>query len=362
MYQNDSLISRTITFLRFPLIIAVVFIHTPLNEVMVNGISLVKEGMFPIYDLIFQIISKEIAAIAVPLFFFISGFLFFYKVNSFTTKVYFTKLQKRVKTLLIPYIFWNLIALSFTLLSYIFLSSMLSGRNELLTNYNYIDWLNIFWNNNNSGLPICRPFWFIRDLIIVILFSPFIYYLIKYLKVFGIIILGLLWIFGFWFDTISFSIISFFFFSFGAWFSVNNRDFILIFRKCRLMPILYIIILIISILMWYKDIKYNYIHNIGIIIGLLSVISLSSQIIEKNRIKPNTFLATSSFFIYAYHGMPIALLMKIYMKYTIPYINEWTMIIGYILIPFIVTSIGIGIYATLHKFFPSFTALITGGR
>ena len=100
-----SILSKTMTYLRFPLIIAVVFIHTQLGETIINGESVAEESKFIIHDILFHIITNELARIAVPLFFFISGFLFFYKTDSFTLEKYKNKLKKRFRTLLIPYFF-----------------------------------------------------------------------------------------------------------------------------------------------------------------------------------------------------------------------------------------------------------------
>ena len=100
MSSNNDRLSKTIMFLRFPLIVAVVFIHTNLADVMINGRLLVNEGQFPIHDLFRHIITNELARIAVPLFFFISGFLFFYHTD-FSMKMYKQKLKKRVRTLLV---------------------------------------------------------------------------------------------------------------------------------------------------------------------------------------------------------------------------------------------------------------------
>lgn len=363
LQYNDTILSKTILFLRFPLIIAVIYIHTQLNETVIDGIALTKEYQFPIHDLLFHIITNEIAQIAVPLFFFISGFLFFYKTIIFNRKEYAKKLKKRFKSLLIPYIFWNLTVFLLAFLSQIFLSSMLSGNSKLIVNYTFTDWLNIFWDHK-EGTPICYQFWFIRDLIIVALFTPLIYYFIKYTKIYGIILLGTLWTFNIWFDIVGFSITSFFFFSFGAWFSLNKRNFTIDFSPLRrISTIAYIVLLILNTSLWYYKItEFYYIKNISIIIGMIAIISWTAFGLKNNKIKPNEFLAASSFFVYAYHNMPIGLLNKVYIKYTAPYISEWTMVIGYIFIPFIIAFLGVGIYSVLHKYMPSFCALITGGR
>lgn len=360
---NNDTLSQTITFLRFPLIIAVVFIHTNLGGTVIQGVSLSENMNFTIHDTLFHILTNEIARTAVPLFFFISGFLFFYKTSFFTLGDYIKKLKKRIKSLFIPYIFWNLVVIFLTFLSQIFLPSLLSGRKKLLVDYNVIDWLNTFYDYGN-GLPICYQLWFIRDLIIVVILSPIIYYFIKYTKIYGIAILSILWIFNLWFDVVGFSIESFFFFSLGAWFSINRKDFTKVVSSLRwTSTIAYIILIVIDTYLWYYKItNYTYIQNVGIIIGMITIISWTAFKLKNKKIKPNAFLSASSFFVYAYHGMPIGLLIKVYIKATTPYINEFTMIAGYLLIPIIIVSIGVGIYAILHKYLPSFTALITGGR
>ena len=69
MLSNNDILSKTIMFLRFPLIVAVVFIHTNLTDIMINGTLLVDEGQFPIHDLFRHVVTNELARIAVPLFF-----------------------------------------------------------------------------------------------------------------------------------------------------------------------------------------------------------------------------------------------------------------------------------------------------
>lgn len=363
MITSTSILSKTITYLRFPLIIAVVFIHTQLGDTIINGMSVAGENNFLIHNLLFHIITNELARIAVPLFFFMSGFLFFYKTDTFNLDSYIKKLKKRFRSLLIPYIFWNIVVVLLFFLSQLFLSSLLSGKNKLIVDYSIIDWLNILWDKGD-GSPICYQFWFIRDLIVVVLLSPLVYYFIKYIKIYGVILLGMLWTFGLWFDVVGFSITSFFFFSFGAWFSINKRDFTIDFNKYRSSStIIYLILLIVNTIIWYNNIEnLGFVHNIGILVGIVTVISWTAFGLEKNKIKPSTLLAGSSFFVYAYHGMPIALLIKVYMKLTAPFISEFTMIAGYLIIPFIIVSIGVGVYAILHKHLPRFTAFITGGR
>lgn len=203
--------------------------------------------------------------------------------------------------------------------------------------------MNLFWNHR-EGMPVCYQFWLIRDLIFVILCSPAVYYFIRYGKIFSLILLGVLWMFGIWFEVSGISITAFFFFSFGAWFSINKRNFTVDFRPMLLLvTILYVIFVIVSTLLWYNEVKgCSFISNIGIILGLISVVAWTALGMEKNKLGVSAFLAGSAFFVYAYHGMPIALVVKYWVKLLQP-ASEVTMLAGYVLIP-------------------SFIGLITGGR
>ena len=65
-----------------------------------------------IYDSIRIFMCHVISRAAVPTFFLISGYYFFYKIKDFTFDNYKDKLKKRIRTILIPYLLWNAIAIS----------------------------------------------------------------------------------------------------------------------------------------------------------------------------------------------------------------------------------------------------------
>lgn len=105
---------------------------------------------------------------SVPLFFIISAALFFRNYNS---SQYADKLKKRIKTLLIPYLAWNVVWLIFNIVtSYTFISNYFIGREKFeITLLNVL--LAIFHHKGNG------PFWFLFDLIFFVLLTPFIDYL-----------------------------------------------------------------------------------------------------------------------------------------------------------------------------------------
>lgn len=162
---------------------------------MISGNLMVTEGQFPVYDVFRYIVSEQLATIAIPLFFFISGFLFFYR-SDFSLAVYGTKLRKRIRTL----------------------------------------------------LP-----------------------------------------------------------------------------------------------------------------SMVAVVTLVASGIATKKLGVSPFLAGSSFFVYAYHGMPETLVSKYWVKLLQP-ASEVTMLAGYLLVPIFIVCVGVGVYAVMRKYLPSFTSLITGGR
>lgn len=108
---NDELLSETISSLRFPLTVGVVFIHFNLAQ-KVFSIHGVKYGLNnpDWYYSIINFFSDVLPCIGVPLFFFISGFLFFYK-KEFNGTVYRQIMHRRATTLMLPYFLWNFIAI-----------------------------------------------------------------------------------------------------------------------------------------------------------------------------------------------------------------------------------------------------------
>ena len=62
MMTNEDLQSKTISFLRFPLIVGVVLIHSHFSTVVINGVDLIEGGHFPAYTLISYLFSDIFSA------------------------------------------------------------------------------------------------------------------------------------------------------------------------------------------------------------------------------------------------------------------------------------------------------------
>ncbi|APW37491.1 hypothetical protein RD110_10060 [Rhodoferax koreense] len=98
--------SARLALLRFPLIVGVVFVHAYGGSMNLSNSEISPIKNSPIVGFVQDFISNGLARTAVPLFFVISGYLFFLK-EGWSFEHYQNNVISRVKTLLIPFLFWG---------------------------------------------------------------------------------------------------------------------------------------------------------------------------------------------------------------------------------------------------------------
>ena len=381
---ESKLMSQTISYLRFPLTVAVVYIHFNISRkgISVHGINYGINNPDWYFYLI-NLFSYVIASIAVPLFFFISGYLFFNKTE-FNANIYKSKLLSRTKTLLVPFVLWNLIAIIFQAIRLVpAFSSLFPGAYKTELHISFIRIFNTFFKNTlqngifvspigytqteiiNEPYPIDIPLWYIRDLMVMVIISPFIYWIIKKCKIGYIIALGLAWcVRGLYLPDggyLSMLITALFFFSWGSFHGISMIDFIKEMRKFEYTLLLYLPIAIIDTLTIFT--KYNiYIHNVGIVAGMVVVVNLVSKLLERRQIEVNGLLVNCTFFVYAFHKLIIDDVAKIVFSILHLPDNTYVMLYFYLVIPIVTIILCIGFYKLLHRFSPVTCNLLTGGR
>lgn len=363
--MNDSLLSKTISYLRFPLIVGVVFIHSNILVMNIQG-AVIRYDRWPIVAFVINLFSSVFADICVPLFFFISGFLFFYN-SDFSKKIYLTKLKKRVKTLLVPYLIWNFVAFIILLIQvhprFIHFFPLLKDYRVDITSFLSSFWVtNIPISMSGPANPINTPLWFIRDLMILVLLSPIIWWLIKRLKSGIIIVLGIIWFFSlgeeFGFPGLCHQ--SLFFFPLGAYFGINRLNFVVTMSKLLWIPCVYLGLAIVDAVS--KNESYNAsLHNAGIIFGMVSIVYLVSLLLRRNIIQVNDFLIGASFFVYALHNLFLGKVTKIVIMYLRPESPIFVLLI-YFTMPTIAISLCLLLYKALRKCSPLISVVLTGGR
>ena len=362
---NDELQSKTIAFLRFPLIVGVVLIHCYYKELPIGGVKVPVMDEYPIYKLIADLFSQVLARTAVPLFFLISGYLFFYK-SSFSWPMYGSKLRKRAQTLLLPYLFWNGALVGLHLLIELLFPSVLAGEVKPVLDYGWCDWWDIFWAREPSEpggmpMPINYPLWFIRDLMVLVVFSPLVYAMVRYLRQYALALLGFLWLIYDGASTPGLSPNAWFFFSLGAFYSVHRRNFVVETRPLlRGAALLYVVLALADLLS--KELGWNvYVHNVGILVGCVFAISLSAYGLEKALWRTNSFLEGASFFVFASHVIVQIFIYRLILWF-FRSSAEWAIIGIYFGVALGAILICLAFYAMLRRFLPRLLSAITGGR
>lgn len=307
---NSKLRLESLDLLRFPLAIIVVIEHVFGATYIING----GGKQYPVFSEVNLLIEGLFKGQSVPIYFFISGYVFFLGIT-LTKQTYIQKLRRRVKTLFVPYIIWNTLAIIQILLS--FYLSLSSEYDKIELNLTLSGILNCFWDNSNGILrpqtaftghhliyPQDAPLWFVRDLMIVVMCTPIVYYILKRMRCYALYILGIIWFikgYHHWghFDQL---ITAFFFFSWGAYMSINRK--LVEFGKFfRLSTILYIILsLTYTVSYHYYPDTLITIKQLTIFVGLIFSYNLASWLLRLNICRPNTFLASASFFIYVSHN------------------------------------------------------------
>lgn len=347
--RRDSL-SPVISNLRFPLALMVVYIHSfGFGECDLSDLNILHLSSYDIYNIVRTLISKVICQIAVPLFFFFSGYLFFKKLETWNWETYKTKISKRFFTLLIPYIIWNTIR--FFSNSYFSDTSLSDFSLTSFWHDGYVDaggYTNWFGTVISISHPIHVAFWFIRDLIVMVLLSPAIYYILRKAGTLFVIFLLFCFLSSIWPTFPGQSIRSVFFFTIGAFICIRQIDLISYLEKNRVFIYGITFTTCFSVTFLGGGVKevYEYLFPIFVLTGCGTIILLSSNYKPEKQIC--SFLGRCSFLLYAVH--PILLLLKAqYLNSHIHTDNVIILVAIYLITPIIIAIICIPAYYIIEK-------------
>ena len=89
--------------------------------------------------------------------------------------------EKKAKSLLAPYVIWTIIAvLAFFIGQSIpRLAPFFQNENNIIRDWNITDWINLFWTHTDNIYPLMYQFWFVRNLMIIVIVSPLLTYFAK---------------------------------------------------------------------------------------------------------------------------------------------------------------------------------------
>lgn len=333
--------------MRFPLIVLVLYEHSV-------G---VYAGVNTTYGFVSEMISHHICPIAVCWFFFFSGYLFFWNLGEegFSFKWTLSKWRRRIWTLLVPYLIWNiLMVVAIVVKNYGFsLFGMPVNPDEMqAVHYGAFYWF--------IAGPADFPLWFMLDMMVMTLITPLFYPIYKKYPWVSLGILILLY-FSPWMPRIL-SIRAIFFFSLGAWMSINRVSFLSLGRKVKIPAAIIAGVLLVLATAWMDKPWHEWLLRAFYPFGMITFMNFCDWLINKEQRKERlTKLSSSVFFIYAAHeiyilGWTKGLFLRLFGEGVL---GTW---IKFIFVPVIVLGVCLALYSLLNKLMPKTLAFFCGGR
>ena len=291
--------------------------------------------------------------LANPFFFTLSGFLFFNQVKDL--KDCYRKIRKRIRTLVIPYLLWNVIfTLFFVALYFVSPIDINTDIVPTIINGTIVDiLLRIFVE------PAGFQFWFLRDLICYVLISPILFIGMKFLSYLLPLLLLLLDYFlnqG-----------NLFFFVLGGCIAINSSleelDSYLCNKNIKVFIVmLFLIYCILSALVKVENLWFPYAWLLLSLVGVVTVWAMFNYVINSHVLNGcfMTHVCGYSFFIYCFH-MPT---LNIFKKIGIMFMgtSDISYTICFLVNPILIVFFSIVIAKLLEKYLPFPYKILTGGR
>ena len=369
---NKELHSQSLDLLRFPLAVIIVAVHVFNKENII-----VQDSSILLYNDFLLFVDGFLRGISVPVYFFISGYVFFLGIDKFTPNIYVKKIKNRVYTLLIPFIIWNLPDIIMGLGKY-----ALNGVSSFQTfglevNFTLKNILSCFWQYNGellvpitadgekiisaSPFPINTPLWFIRDLIVVVLFTPIINCIIKRTKFLFIIILAMLS----FIPNLHIPFLSaFLYFSIGAYLSISNRNMVeqfgRLFKISMIIYPLFSLLIIIATKCGFGTILHIF-KQINVFGFLIFAYNVSIFILKNTKIRAGKILPQASFFIYVTHALFFSRITKVLFMLINPE-NGIETIFTYTLSVVFTILFLLSVFVFMKKYTPQILQFVTGRK
>ena len=303
-----------------------------------------------------QLLNRHSTASGVPMFFLLSGYLFFRNLHD---KGLLRKWNSRLHSLVIPYVLWNVLYLGFffVVLPHVSFIERFSAYDPLTFNLQTVI----------QKLTIDPPsshFWFVRDLIVFMALAPLLYLVYRHPWLAGILLTSLL---VYW-RPVDRSVVSseglFFFFA-GGWAGyrqLNLRR--LTIESSWITWILCVIWLGLCVcqILWPSKGAYDeLIAKVSILMGVLVLWTLVDCIETLSIRKELLYLASYSFFIYASHKPMVNYIYKVLLSLS-PKESQYYSLLVYVATPAITIAISVCAAKCLRRYGGNSYSILTGGR
>lgn len=197
-----------------------------------------------------------------------------------------------------------------------------------------------------------------RDLLVVILFTPLLYIGIKKFSLAIPLLFGIWWVVGLpHVPVIGFSVKAFFFVIVGAWFAIKGIDFIEKLRSDWSIIIFWAVY--VTCIFLYKHYDSEWILRLSVIAGCPAMIATIKLLANPAKPCPHAFVVCTVF-TYMYHYFVPQLLWRLLV---IPLgTSELSIFVAFFLSVALTVVSFYFTYILLNKLFPKITSVIVGGR
>lgn len=363
--------SRRITSLRFLLIVLVVFIHN--NFVKENLLKYALEGGYEPFAYengfigiwIQRFISEGIARCAVPLFFMFSAYLQFMKNDRFPVLM-----KKKAKSLVIPYFLWPVLNIGLYVGIKLALSKIMPSLLEKpgflpQAEWTASDWFHAFFgfDDMQEGRTFggfVGQMWFVRDLFILILLSPFLRLCVHKFP-FCFLLAVSFFYFG---DVRPFFVAgqALFYYTLGLYWADYDLDLFAFADKIKWKAILPIFVLS-WLYRWNFGEEYSFSYWFVVFADSVVFLKLSALLVKNEKVFGATkYLAEFSFWLFAIHMPFLLTAVQTLWRKVLPMTNTLRCMAEYFGVSILVIVIGTLSGIILKKICPPLFRLLNGGR
>lgn len=334
-------------------IILVLYIHSGFHADEIEGMV--------VNDRVQEFVSGMIGRCAVPLFYVISGYLFFLKVPEGMKSIY-GKMRKRVGTLVVPYIIGCLFFVGFGVLMAVLpgVSKYMNGSMMPLFSKPIGEILRSIFYDAGNGSPCAFQLWFLRDLILIVATSPLWYLCLKYLKWGFVAVVFVLT----YFDVPHVPFYSLFCFVLGG--QLTKAKIAMGGVSGRIKVAIFGLFLIISIVQLLSPdmLEWNLLRIPIIMLGIIGIWGLYDAFVEnKFCLSHHKWLGIAcqfTFFIYLFHEPTLNIVRKLIV--VVLGKNEFGYMASYLISPWIFTVCAVFAGLLFRKYLPRVYDVCTGGR
>lgn len=351
--------SLRLSLLGFPLIAGVVFGHAGSASVVMSGSNFGLLHSSAVEDFIVTLVSRTFTCVTIPLFFLMSGYLFF-SGTEWSKTAYFSKLQSRARTLLFPFLFWNIAVMALIAAAQAFPATRgyFSGKSAFIADYGLWDYPQAILGINRY--PIAFQFWFIRDLLVLVVLSPAIAFLIRRTPLPFFAAATVLWFLRLdppWLPPSE----GLLFFSLGGWMGMHGKNLFGLDRFGLSAWLLYFPVAVADALTYQQPINLLP-HRVGIVLGVIGWLALTKYLSRPEPLKRALlWLGGVSFWVYATHEPLLTIVKRLIYKAIRPESPLLDLAL-YFTLPLGVILLSIGLQQAASRLAPGLTAAVTGGR